>query len=323
MSVAGLNADMVRGLDSRFPLRDVPEFEKAVNFSGSYEQPIHRWFRYREGFSPSLMKLIRRGDRIYDPFCGCGTALIEAARRQVDAIGTDVNPLAVFVASTKSRRYTPSEVTQFEALATAARGESKGRATPPLMPLLPKLFLPEVLDELLKIKAVIESADKPAVRDLLHLAWISILEDCSNAFKEGNGLKYRYMRRAPGRYVEVPAAIWIPRYFGNSVRGFVQNRWLKATAAISEDIASRSKRWKSPRVVAASCLDRETMPQIGEIDTAIFSPPYANRFDYFEAFKVELWMGGFVSDPKSLRTLRKKSMRNNLTVRTHVIGGVW
>jgi site-specific DNA-methyltransferase (adenine-specific) len=54
---------------------------------------------------------------------------------------------------------------------------------------------------------------------------------------------------------------------------------------------------------------------VGHVDAAIFSPPYANRFDYFEAFKVELWMGGFVNEPAELAGLRKRSMRNNLTVR--------
>jgi len=46
----------------------------------------------------------------------------------------------------------------------------------------------------------------------------------------------------------------------------------------------------------------------------VFSPPYANRFDYFEAFKIELWMGNFVTSAKEMRALRNKSMRNNLTV---------
>ena len=64
-----------------------------------------------------------------------------------------------------------------------------------------------------------------------------------------------------------------------------------------------------------SCLDENVIKAVGQVDTAIFSPPYANRFDYFEAFKVELWMGGFVSQPAELAQLRKRSMRNNLTVR--------
>jgi site-specific DNA-methyltransferase (adenine-specific) len=314
MRGAETNLDLVRRIDRNVYLREVPALETAVNFSGSYQQPVHRWFRYREGFSPSLMELIREGERVYDPFCGCGTALVEAARKRVAAVGTDVNPLAVFVAATKSGDYSEKDVRQFERIARLACNEDYGRAEPPRMPLLPKLFLPAVLDELLRIKAVIETADHP-VHALLKLAWLSILEDCSNVFKEGNGLKYRSKRRAPGKYVEIPAHIWIARHFGADVQLFVRERWMAATSAISEDLRARPSHWQSPHVIEGSCLDRDTVASVGVVDTAIFSPPYANRFDYFEAFKVELWMGGFVNEPAELAKLRKRSMRNNLTVR--------
>lgn len=315
MAVARTNERLVREIDTQSPMRLVPDYRHAVNFSGSYQEPVHRWFRYREGFSPSMMRLIRPGDRVYDPFCGCGTALIEAARQEVEAVGTDVNPLAVFVASTKSQSYSLSDAREFAKLAKAAIADDVGRAEPPRMPLLPKLFLPAALDELLRIKAVIETASRKSVRELLRLAWLSILEDCSNVFKEGNGLKYRSKKRAPGKYVDIPAHVWIAGHFGTDVREFVRNRWVVATEAIYQDLSARSPGWRSPRVIEASCLDATLDPQVGKVDIAIFSPPYANRFDYFEAFKVELWMGGFVDKPESLAALRKRSMRNNLTVR--------
>jgi site-specific DNA-methyltransferase (adenine-specific) len=44
----------------------------------------------------------------------------------------------------------------------------------------------------------------------------------------------------------------------------------------------------------------------------VFSPPYANRFDYFESQKVELWFGGFVSSYEDLNRLRKESLRSHL-----------
>lgn len=315
MNLARSNERVVRHLDGEFPMRVRPEYAAAVNFSGSYEQPVHRWFRYREGFSPAMMRHIQSGSRVYDPFCGCGTALIEAARQEIEAVGTDVNPLAVFVARTKSANYSAAEVADFTSMARRAQKEDRGRADPPRMQLLPKLFLPPVLDELLRIKAVIDDAPNARVADLLRLAWVAILEDCSNVFKEGNGLKYRSKRRAPGRYVEIPAHVWISGHFGHDVREFVRTRWRRATDAMREDLLARARAWRTPCVIEASCLDQEVPTRVGAVDTAIFSPPYANRFDYFEAFKVELWMGDFVDDPKSLAMLRKRSMRNNLTVR--------
>ena len=37
------------------------------------------------------------------------------------------------------------------------------------------------------------------------------------------------------------------------------------------------------------------------IDGIIFSPPYANCFDYTEIYKLELWFGGFVKDYSELK----------------------
>jgi site-specific DNA-methyltransferase (adenine-specific) len=58
-------------------------------------------------------------------------------------------------------------------------------------------------------------------------------------------------------------------------------------------------------------------------DLVIFSPPYANRFDYFEAFKMELWMGGFVKDRDDMLALRGASMRNNLAAPRHRAKELW
>ena len=48
----------------------------------------------------------------------------------------------------------------------------------------------------------------------------------------------------------------------------------------------------------------------------IFSPPYANCFDYCAVYKMELWMGDFVEDYKDFKVLRKKA------IRSHVNGSV-
>ena len=39
---------------------------------------------------------------IFDPYCGSGTSLVEANLKGIDALGTDLNPLARLIASAKS-----------------------------------------------------------------------------------------------------------------------------------------------------------------------------------------------------------------------------
>jgi site-specific DNA-methyltransferase (cytosine-N4-specific) len=53
---------------------------------------------------------VGKGSRVLDPFCGSGTTLIEAAQMGADAIGTDLNPFAVFLANAKQTAlHTPSD----------------------------------------------------------------------------------------------------------------------------------------------------------------------------------------------------------------------
>ena len=67
----------------------------------------HRFYRYPARFSPQLARaLIERftdpGDVVLDPFCGGATTLVEAAALGRRAVGTDINPLAIFLARVKT-----------------------------------------------------------------------------------------------------------------------------------------------------------------------------------------------------------------------------
>src|SRR5689334_10703432 len=78
-----------------------PDLAALVHWAGAGGRPIHRWFRYREGFSPALIDAFDLGRRILDPFCGSGSILVGAAEKGRAALGIDVNPLATFVARVK------------------------------------------------------------------------------------------------------------------------------------------------------------------------------------------------------------------------------
>ncbi|MGP8319271.1 MAG: DNA methyltransferase [Methanosarcinaceae archaeon] len=68
-----------------------PEFANLVNFSDYKGHPIYRWFKYREGYSTSLIKtlLARKKNQtcVLDPFCGSGTTLITSNELGFDSVG--------------------------------------------------------------------------------------------------------------------------------------------------------------------------------------------------------------------------------------------
>jgi DNA modification methylase len=68
---------------------------------------VHGLHEYKGKFNPQVVRSlfniynISKDSRVLDPFCGSGTTLVEAAHIGAQGIGTDINPLAVYIANTK------------------------------------------------------------------------------------------------------------------------------------------------------------------------------------------------------------------------------
>ena len=78
-----------------------PEINPAEwkNKSMGEFSPIHRICSYLAMFPPNLanyfiQRFTKKGDLVFDPFCGRGTTPLEALLQGRKAIGSDLNPLA-------------------------------------------------------------------------------------------------------------------------------------------------------------------------------------------------------------------------------------
>ena len=66
-----------------------------------------RLTQYRGKFNPQIVRAIgnilglQPGDAILDPFCGSGTTILEAVHNGWNAVGIDINPLAIQIARAK------------------------------------------------------------------------------------------------------------------------------------------------------------------------------------------------------------------------------
>ena len=281
------------------------------------DAPIHRWFRYREAYSPDLIGHLQLGDRILDPFCGCGSIMVGAAQTRKQSVGIDINPVAIFAATVKLSPLSSRQLTCVEKFVDQL--EHLERTSPrwpiPALSIADKVFEPKILATLLKLRRGIEQFAEGdlAVRNFLLLAWIAILETVGSYFKEGNGIKYRSKKRRKGAYENRPEGEWQLLRFGADQRKFVLGAYrLKLTSMLKETAEWSNGTWRKQRVVAGSALNMDSLCRRSSFDSIVFSPPYANRFDYFEAFKVELWFGGFVSSYDELNILRKASLRSHL-----------
>ncbi len=84
---------------------------ERVNGNGPNRQSTrysaHGLHEYKGKFNPQIARAILNilrvpvGARVLDPFCGSGTSLLECSHIGMNAVGTDINPMAVFLANAK------------------------------------------------------------------------------------------------------------------------------------------------------------------------------------------------------------------------------
>lgn len=87
------------------------DFDKAKTSYGA-----HSFHWYLSTFVPQIPNIListlsdSPEDLIFDPFCGGGTTLVEAMRLNRKSIGTDLNPLAIFMTKVKTTLINPVEL---------------------------------------------------------------------------------------------------------------------------------------------------------------------------------------------------------------------
>jgi DNA modification methylase len=101
-----------RKLYDRFASRLETAFNlnrQLVSFQANKEEPIYRWFKYKEGFSSGLVrhfltKYSAKPGRLLDPFAGVGTTLFAGQALGWESYGIEVLPVGIFVIQT-ARHY--------------------------------------------------------------------------------------------------------------------------------------------------------------------------------------------------------------------------
>ena len=90
----------LESLNLNWTERDLPERLRTKH--------VHRLHPYMGKFIPQLVEIFLRKFRpklVYDPFCGCGTTLVEAKVLGIDSIGTDISAFNVLLSKVKTDKY--------------------------------------------------------------------------------------------------------------------------------------------------------------------------------------------------------------------------
>lgn len=322
-----------RELESNFKInykfeKDSNIFQKfngqVVNYRTALNHPIHRWYEYKEGFSPVLINNLlnkfkipkTENFKILDPFCGGGTTLITSIYRNNSAIGFETNPFSHFISKVKTRFYSINVIKKIKFYRNKIKNLSfKPSIDMPKLSISDKLFDERIKKDILMIKEFILNLDEDEiVKDLLYFNLHSILEKVSNYRKAGNGLKRKRVSKLISNNKTILS-------YSNNKYSIVIDFYLTKLDIIIKDLESQTKKYidkfnkelPNAKVFLDSSVNLEKYLQKQSIDCIIFSPPYLNCFDYCEIYKIELWMGDFIIDYPDLKFYRNLSIRSHLS----------
>lgn len=291
--------ERLEDLKDRYKVRKDESYSDLVNFSTNKEEAIHNWFDYKEGYSSKLIERLIEEDRlekdsvILDPFTGAGTTNVVAQKMGYKSVGVDILPISVLLASVKTYRYSDDELKKIKSHLRRVRDEMERTDKIPKFKVLDRMFFSEKDKEImLKLKGFWENIENKPVRDFFRLGYISIVERVSNRKKDGNGIKY-YRSKNPV----------------NDIISFYEDKLID----MYSDLVNRKVN-ADAEVISGSMLDEEIKNKVKskKYSSVIFSPPYANCFDYCEVYKMEMWLGGFVNDYRDFDKYRKGAVRNHV-----------
>jgi hypothetical protein len=297
-----------RRLEGLFPVESLPQLNRLVVSGANDQLPVHRWFRFKEGFSADLVgTLLSLLDAklsenfcLFDPYCGSGTSLLSAQeltrRARIDAVGIEQNPFIHFVAQTKTA-WPLLDPEKISALGQAVL--AKSRSMKAQVPGLSSLTTGRCMSRytalrLLAIRDAIRADGRSPTHDALLLGLGSVVEQLSKTRKDGRAL--RLVQRGRQEIREVLSAKWAQ--IASDVKFMKQLLPGAATPTVLlGDGRVPSKHGIRP----------------GSVDVVLTSPPYPNNIDYSEVYKLELWLLGFVTDSDAFLKLRKETFRSHPT----------
>lgn len=303
-----------QALETKYPPVRGAEYERLVVAYGNSVEPVHRWFRMKEAYSPYLLAKVLKDLEIaddaplsiVDPFAGSGTtatsALLLERPGSTCAVGIEVNPFLALLARVKGQCLSLSSeerdqlADEVQSGAQAVLAPRRGRS-----PLAPKLaafgreeyFPVESRTALMKMRANLHEIAPGLARDLLAVLLAATVEPSSRLRKDGRALRFE-----ADKFVESPRKSFLTRV--EAASSDLREVKSSGTATVIHGSALRSESWDAIETDAW--------------DLCLFSPPYPNNIDYTEVYKLEAWFLGLIDNAEEFRAQRRATMRSHPSI---------
>lgn len=270
-----------------FILKSFPErMVNLVNSDGALNS-LNEVFPYKEAFSPNLIEQLQKRFHcslriLYDPFCGVGSSFLNPQIKF--CYGFDTSPFALNVAKAKLEKLDSKNLQKAKKIAENFQFNNKSYTYPKW-----KSFGKYADEKRFNIVMDFIESFKNLDFRIYHFVRFLVfgnLEKIIHYKKDGNGIKYRESKI-------------------KNVESYLKELALRAFT-LKKEFDS-----KNAKVLILQNLSSITNKPKDKIDCILTSPPYANLFDYFEIYKMELWSSGIIQNYNEWRELKKSALRNN------------
>jgi len=290
-----------------------------VSFQANKTVPFSGWFKYREGFSESLVsyllqQLHPQPGTLLDPFAGGGSALFAASALGWEVKGIEVLPVGIYaMRARQSARNIASQslialIRELEAVDFATYAKSEYALHH--IAITRGAFPAEEEQQLTGYLAYCDEQIRDDIlRTLLRYAAFCILEDMSYTRKDGQYLRWdarsgRSQGKKPfnkGRILPFREALNAKlRQMANDIGAApTQQSLFNVPSTTTHEGADLE-------LYEGSCLT--ILPEMGanSVDFVLTSPPYANRYDYTRTYALELVFLG--CDDQRVKQLRQEML---------------
>lgn len=280
-----------------------------VSFQANKKIPGFRWFKYKEGFSASLIHylLAKTGvseGRLLDPFAGAGTTLFVGSSSGLDTVGIELLPVGCEIIEARrkaingDRRSLQAVVDNWLAVKPWVKAEPAFQFSH--VRITDGAFPKENETGVSRFMTAVENEKVKAARGLLQFAAMCVLEEISYTRKDGQYLRWdtRSGRRGGTKPFNKGPILNFDDAIQSKLRQIHADLYDESPSLfpVSEQVGSID-------VLRGSCLDH--LPKLEEqsFDCIITSPPYCNRYDYTRTYALELALLG--TDEVKLRELRQ------------------
>jgi DNA modification methylase len=253
-----------------------------INASAS-RKSIHSFHSYPARFIPEIPRTVirelspPRDALILDPFCGCGTTLVEAQQAGYVSVGIDLNPIGCLISRVKT---TPLPIAFIEAAARCIAAARKQRSV--ILPTIPNLahwFRIDVCEALAALRMVISDVKNPVTQQALEAVFSSIIVRVSN-------------QDSDTRYAAVTKEVSAEYVF----EAFADAAQTLASLTLALPLLEEAP----ATVINQNIFDVEPSDIPGDVGLVVTSPPYPNAYEYWLYHKYRMWWLGY--DPLAVKS---------------------